>query len=376
MSPRSSSALLVLEDGSCYEGQAQGARATVVGEMVFNTSMVGYQEILTDPSYYGQIVNLTAPQIGNYGICEAWGESDKIHAFGLVAREITTRASHFQSTCSLPRYLEAHQVPAIVGVDTRHLTLLLREKGALGACLSTEGLSKQAALEKAKSWQGLHRLPCTEVTSTTQIYRHGETEDTEETEGLTPLAVLDFGLKRSILRELRQAGFQSTVFPFNTSVDTLLESQNKAIFLSNGPGDPACLAELAKSLRKAVGKVPLFGICMGCQVLAHTMGAGTYKLKFGHHGGNHPVQESATGQVRITAQNHGYACEADVLKKAGCHITHLNLTDESVEGFCQADARVFAVQYHPEGGPGPLESRGIFSLFRHLLAQKDFSELL
>jgi carbamoyl-phosphate synthase small subunit len=378
-------ALFALEDGSVFVGKAFGARRTVVGEAVFNTSMTGYQEILTDPSYFGQIVTMTAPQIGNYGVNPEDVESDKPKAFGFVVRELSPVASNWRSRQDLGDYLAEHGIPGISGVDTRSITKRLRVHGALKACLTTEDISREEAVARARAWEGLEGVDYVKEVTASAIYRFepGSDIDPFTVPGTSlnarqtpskrlPIVAFDMGVKTNILRKLARHGFDVTVVPAGTTAETIraLEPRPLGIFISNGPGDPAAVTYAHRTIAELMPDYPMFGICMGHQVLTHAMGAGTMKLKFGHRGGNQPVKNIETGVVAITSQNHGFASSTESLESCGAVITEYNMNDQTVAGIRHAELPVFSVQYHPEASPGPHDSDPLFAHFYDLVAKK------
>ena len=358
-------ALLALEDGWSAIGRSTGATGTGSGECVFNTCLSGYQEVLTDPSYAGQIVVMTYPLIGNYGIVEGDGESSHPQVAGYVMRECVKSPSNWQASETLPGWLERHGVVAIEGIDTRQLTLHLRDRGALRGIVTTETLAVEEAVARARA------IPPMEGRSLT-----GEVTVSEarvEGEGDLTVAALDFGLKQNIVRQLAEAGCRVVRLPATASPEEVLALQPDGLFCSNGPGDPAATGAAIESLRRLSREapgLPTFGICLGHQLLALALGGSTYKLKFGHHGGNHPVQDLRTGSIDITSHNHGFAVreakDGDRRVVAGApelEITHVNLYDGTVEGFRHSERPLFAVQYHPEAAPGPHDARHHFDDF-------------
>lgn len=377
--------LLVLEDGRVFEGEAFGAAGTRVGEACFNTSMTGYQEVLTDPSYYGQIVAMTYPLIGNYGVNLSDEESSKPQVSGFVIEELSELPSNWRSQTSLADYMARHGVCGIQGIDTRALTRHLRERGALKACLTTEGLSVEEAKRRALEGEGVIGMDFVQTVSAENAY-DWDPEDTEsprwdvtrssgETVDLPAdlppvrynIVAYDYGLKRNILRRLRQHGFKVHVVPAKTPASEVLALNPDGIFLSNGPGDPAALGYAHEAVRELMeSRKPIFGICLGHQILGCAFGGKTFKLKFGHHGGNQPVKDLVSGRVDITAQNHGFAVDADSLP-ADVEVTHLNLNDNTVEGMRHRTLPVFSVQYHPEAAPGPHDALHFFRQFGKLI---------
>jgi len=373
-------AILALEDGTVYEGISFGAAGTVVGEICFNTSMTGYQEILTDPSYKGQIVTLTYPEIGNYGTTPEDIESYRLHASGLVVRELSPVASNFRSRKTLADYLLENKVPGIKHVDTRALTKKLRVQGAMKSVLTTE-LTAAEAVDRARAWHGLIGVDYVkEVTCGKTFVWDEEGIDSptwfdDNQKALQPgidrlppveyrIVAYDFGIKYNILRRLREQGFGITIVPATTPAADVLKLNPDGVFLSNGPGDPAAVTYAHEAVRGLLGKKPLFGICLGHQILGHAVGAGTFKLKFGHRGGNQPVKDLTTGQVKITSQNHGFAVDSDKLDPKEIELTHINLNDGTCEGMRHKGASAFSVQYHPEASPGPHDASYFFDQFR------------
>lgn len=369
------SAILALADGTVFKGQACGSRATVSGEVVFNTSMTGYQEILTDPSYAGQLVTLTYPHIGNYGTNGDDCESDRIHALGLIVREAAAQPSNFRSQLSLQRCLEDGGRPCISGIDTRMLTQRLREQGAQCGCLSTEpDMTAERAVELARACPGLTGVDLVRQVTTARTYPWQQ-GPWRSGHGYTPapaprfrVVAYDFGIKRNILRLLCAQGCELTVVPATTAAEAVLEHRPDGVFLSNGPGDPEPCTYAIAAIRELLQLgLPLFGICLGHQLLALASGARTVKMKFGHHGANHPVRELATGRVLITSQNHGFAVDADTLP-ATLRPTHVSLFDGSLQGIERTDVPAFSFQGHPEASPGPHDAAPLFEHFTVLMA--------
>ncbi len=362
-------ALLLLEDGSRYRGHAPSP-GTAFGEVVFNTSMTGYQEILTDPSYRGQIVVMTQPHIGNYGTRERVAESSRPWAEGFIARRFTARAPRHRAEEGLVDYLRRHGVPALAGIDTRALVRRLRDQGAMRGVLTTEvnDLDRLVAeLERFPTMAG--RALVDEVTCDAP-YEVPPAAGGPLAGEPRHLAVYDFGAKASIAAQVARRGHRVTVLPARTSAQRCLALGVDGVVLSNGPGDPQPLVEIVAIVRRLIdSELPVFGICLGHQLLALALGARTYKLKFGHHGGNQPVQELATGRVAITSQNHGFAVDPDSLP-ATCRVTHRNLNDGTVEGLAVAGRPIFSVQYHPEAAPGPHESLELFDRFLARVAEQ------
>jgi carbamoyl-phosphate synthase small subunit len=376
-------AILALEDGRIFRGEGFGARGTAVGEICFNTSMTGYQEILTDPSYRGQIVAMTAPQIGNYGTNTLDVESDTPHVRAFVIEELSAIPSNWRCEFSLHDFLERNGIPGIQGIDTRALTRHLRTRGAMRACVTTT-LDETAAIAEARSatYEGIDFVQ--EVTPA-QSYEWdpeggksrgwiqatgSEVQETDAignvflpaTEPKRRIVAYDFGMKKNILRLLRAKGFQVEVVPAKTPAAEVLARNPDGVFLSNGPGDPAALTYAHETVRELVNKVPLFGICLGHQVLGLALGGRTFKLKFGHRGANQPVRDLRTGRIAITSQNHGYAIDPDSLPD-DVEVTHVNLNDGTVAGIAHKRLPVFSVQYHPEASPGPRDAGYFFEQF-------------
>jgi carbamoyl-phosphate synthase small subunit len=357
-------ALLVLEDGRAFRGRAWGAEGERCGEMVFNTSMSGYQEVLTDPSYAGQIVCMTYPLIGNYGVNKADEESSRPWVEGFVVREASAVASNWRSEGSLDAYLRRWGIPAIDRVDTRALVRHIRDKGAMRACLSTVDLDEKSLLEKTLASAPMENRELASVVTTSRPY-----EVPAVGEEKFQVVCYDFGVKRNSLNELARAGCRVTVVPASTPASDVLSMRPDGVYLSNGPGDPASMTAVVEEIRKLVGEgVPTFGICFGHQLLGRAFGGTTYKLRFGHRGGNQPVKDLHTGRVEITSHNHGFAVEAGSLP-ADVEVTHVNLNDGCVEGMRHRSLPVISVQYHPEAAPGPHDAAHHFRRFIELMEQ-------
>ncbi len=386
-----SSAILALEDGSVWRGQSFGAESTANGEVCFNTSMTGYQEILTDPSYRGQIVAMTYPLIGNTGINALDVESHEPHVAGLVVRELSPVVSSWRSEETLSAYLARHNIPGITGIDTRSLTLRLRTQGSLRGVLTTETISDAAAVDLAKNWQYLERDFVKEVTTKTaydwdpkdKLSRKWSLIQGKRPPGAPPLTgedyfeklppvkyrivAYDYGLKTNILRRLRQAGFQVRVLPATASAKEALATDPDGVFLSNGPGDPAVITYAHQTVRELIGKKPVFGICLGHQILGYALGGKTFKLKFGHRGANQPVKDLISGKIAITSQNHGFAVDLKSLPGGEVETTQINLNDRTSEGLRHRKEPVFSVQYHPEASPGPHDATYFFREFGKMI---------
>jgi carbamoyl-phosphate synthase small subunit len=368
-------ALLALEDGTVFEGKAFGAPVDKAGEVVFNTSLTGYQEIFTDPSYAGQIVVLTNPQIGNYGTNDADNEAGRPFFEGLVVREYSPVASNWRNDADADSFLSKHGIPAVTGIDTRTLVRKLRMGGVLRGVISSTNLDHKDLIERAKSIPSMAGMDLATRVTTKQNYSWTEgVSPVSESEvllaGLAPrfnVVAYDFGIKRNILRRLAHVGCNITVVPAGTSAEDVLSLKPDGIFLSNGPGDPEPLQYQAAQIRKLMGKAPIFGICLGHQILGLALGGKTFKLKFGHRGGNHPVLNKITNKVEITAQNHGFAVDPDSLNQNEIDLTHINLNDNTLEGLRHRNLPLFCVQYHPEAAPGPHDSQYLFDDFVKLM---------
>jgi len=388
--------ILVLEDGSVYEGHSFGAETTTYGEVVFDTSMTGYQEMLTDPSFAGQILVPTYPLIGNYGINESDFESRQIQVSGLVVREYCLQPSHWQSTRTLHEFLLAYGVPGLSGIDTRALTRHLRLEGAMMGIITSEMAAEEALKElktlprydvtdfvhqvstkKAYEWQSnapaTATPPSLSLRGASAVARRSRSKlgeiprsRSEQAPQSLKILVIDYGLKYNILRILSQLGCQATAIPCTASAKDVLALKPDGIVLSPGPSNPVLLDDIAGTVRELIGQKPIMGICLGHQLIGKALGAKTFKLKFGHRGGNHPVRDLATGRVYITAQNHGYAVDADTLK-GGLEVSHVNLNDGTVEGLRHRDLPILSIQYHSEASPGPLDNMYLFERFLEMV---------
>jgi carbamoyl-phosphate synthase small subunit len=407
-------AILLLEDGTLFRGISFGAEGETVGEVVFNTSMTGYQEILTDPSYYGQIVTMTYPQIGNYGVNEEDVESSGVHVSGFVVREFFDNYSNFRAKASISTYLKKNNITGISGIDTRMLTKRIRLSGAMKGIISTETDDIKKLSNKLKDHPDMAGSDLVKYVTCKNSYiykgssacnngsnistgsppynecsifagkadNHTQCSNSAEGSGHNPysnskhvspeytIAVLDFGIKFNILRCLDSTGFKLHVMPATTDIKKILELKPDGVFLSNGPGDPAAVGYAIKTISGMLGRTPIFGICLGHQLMALALGAKTYKLKFGHHGGNQPVKNLENGRVEITTQNHGFSVDADSLKsikKSSFKVTHRNLNDGTIEGLEYPEIFAYSVQHHPEAAPGPYDSRYIFKNFKQYI---------
>ncbi len=366
-------AILALADGTVFEGKSFGSPELTVGEVVFNTSMFGYQEILTDPSYVGQIVTMAYPHIGNVGANPEDEESDRPHAVGLVVRE-ASQPSNWRSKETLDAYLARWKMGALSGIDTRQLVRHLRTHGSQMGALAADGTSAKALIEKAKTAHGMEGLDLATGISTPKPYEwtkctpgYLEGKPAAATSGRFKVVAVDWGLKRAMLQYLCDVGCHVTVVPARTTSAEILARKPDGVFLTNGPGDPAAVKGADKLVADLLGKLPIFGICLGHQILALGLGGKTYKMKFGHRGANQPVKDLSTGKVEITSQNHGFAVDPASLK-GKAYVTHLNLNDGTVEGLAVPDARAFSVQYHPEASPGPHDAQYLFARFADLMS--------
>ncbi len=373
-------AVLILQDGRTFTGEPFGAPVTAFGEAVFNTGMTGYQEILTDPSYRGQMVVMTYPHIGNTGINEEDVESYRPHVEGLIVRELCAEPSNYRSMRSLDDYLRESGIPGIQGIDTRALTRHLREKGSLMAALSNDGTDPAVLKEKLRQHPGIvgrdlvsgvsiERSLEWSIPASQAWYHDPVTVDPGKRR--FRVAAFDFGMKWNILRLLTGFGMDVTVLPSSTPAEKVREMKPDGVFLSNGPGDPEALGPVIDTVRRVAAEFPVFGICLGHQILGLAFGAKTLKLKFGHHGSNHPVREEESGRIEITSQNHNFAVDPESARAAGFDITHINLNDRTVEGMRHRELPVFCVQYHPEASPGPHDS---LALFREFIRRMEAAE--
>ena len=383
-------AVLALEDGSLFHGAGFGASASACGEVCFNTSMTGYQEILTDPSYKGQIVTMTYPLIGNYGVNLQDVESWQPHVAGFVIRELSPVVSNWRADHSLAEYLDQNGIPGIQGIDTRALTKKLRVRGALNGFISTKDITDAEAVKQAREWPGLagvdyvkevtHKAPFVWDQEDQQSADFRLVQGTSEGDARQarqplppadiPIVAYDFGMKYNILRRLRQHGFKVQVVPATTTAAEALACKPAGVFLSNGPGDPSALGYAVQAVRDLTQTgIPIFGICLGHQILGQAVGGKTFKLKFGHRGGNQPVKDLESGRVEITSQNHGFAVDPATLPSE-VQVDRINLNDQTVEGMRHRTKPIFCVQYHPEASPGPHDSTGLFARFRSMIEKK------
>jgi carbamoyl-phosphate synthase small subunit len=376
-------AILALEDGRIFRGQGYGHPGECQGEVVFNTSLTGYQEIATDPSYAGQIVVLTNPQIGNYGTNQADNEAAKPYIEGLIVREFSPISSNWRSEQVTDEYMERFKVPVLAEIDTRALVRHLRTHGVMRGVISTDVSNPEALVQKARSIRKMDGTDLAKVVSTKSIYTFDESDPRNQSgDLLLPPALVqsaserkhhvvayDFGIKQNILRMLTREGCNVTVVPAETPAYDVLALKPDGIFLSNGPGDPEPVEYAVQSIRQFLGRVPVFGICLGHQLCGLALGGKTYKLKFGHHGGNHPVRNNVTGKVEITAHNHNFAVDPDSVNANEVELTHVDLNDNTLEGLRHKSLPLFSVQYHPEAAPGPHDSHYLFRDFRKMMEE-------
>ncbi|MBK5260671.1 MAG: glutamine-hydrolyzing carbamoyl-phosphate synthase small subunit [Thermoanaerobaculia bacterium] len=361
-------ARLILEDGTTYEGESFGSPDTSIGEVVFNTSLTGYQEIATDPSYRFQIVVMTYPHIGNYGVEKQVAQSETPQVSGLVVRDVIREPSSARSEISLPDYFAENKIAAISGIDTRALTRRIRNQGAMRGMITTSDRSHEDLLAEVRRAPSMNGLDLVQRVTTKEkfVFPYVAPASRPST---ARIAVYDYGVKRDILRQLAQNGAEVTVFPAKTDASEILGGGFDGVLLSNGPGDPEPVTYAQDNIRKLVGNIPIFGICLGHQLLGLALGGKTYKLKFGHRGGNHPVKDLRSGRVEITAQNHGFSVDPDSLSTNDVEHTHINLNDQTLEGFRHRREPAMAVQYHPESAPGPHDSFHLFNDFMKMIGE-------
>lgn len=359
----------MLEDGIWFEGTAFGASGEVTGEVVFNTSMTGYQEILTDPSYCGQMVTMTYPLIGNYGTTPLDQESAKPQVSAFIIKELSSIYSNWRSDKSLDAYLKQAGIMGLADIDTRALVLHIRDTGAMNGVLSCQDLDLDSLLKKAKGAPNMNGLDLVPRVTCAKSYEYNDSRRGLPTDNrrIYKVVAYDWGIKRNILDLMRAEGFDVTVVPGSTPAEDALALNPDGIFLSNGPGDPAAVTYGIEAVRKLVTQKPIFGICLGHQIMGLALGGRTYKLKFGHRGANHPVRDEGTGHIEITSQNHGFCVDPDSLDPAKVEITHWNLNDNTVEGIRHRDLPIFSVQYHPEASPGPHDASYLFPRFRKMI---------
>ncbi|MBU9720417.1 MULTISPECIES: glutamine-hydrolyzing carbamoyl-phosphate synthase small subunit [Bacillaceae] len=348
---------LVLENGEIFIGKAIGSEQEKTGEVVFNTGMTGYQEIMSDPSYCGQIITMTYPLIGNYGVNRDDFESITPSIHGLIVKEAAAYPSHFRANLSIHEWLKLHDIPGIEGIDTRKLTRMIRDNGTLKGRICSMDIDVSSVVEELQGMD-LMKDQVSRVSIKNRFINPGHKER---------VVLMDFGVKKGILKDLVSEGYEVIVVPYNTSATDILSMQPDGVVLSNGPGDPTDVPEAIETVKDLIGEVPLFGICLGHQLLALANGGKTVKMKFGHRGSNHPVKDLRTGQITMTSQNHGYTVDADSLIETELEITHINVNDGSVEGFRHSEELIFSVQYHPEASPGPEDAKGLFKEFKSML---------
>ena len=358
------SAAILIDDGTIIPAKSIGSDEISVGEIVFNTSMTGYQEILTDPSYSGQIINMTYPHIGNCGVNSEDVESDKIQCAGFIVKQASEFPSNYRSTSSINDYLEKNKIVGIQGIDTRMITRMIRDEGAMNAVISSDNLFDQDLQSHLDTLPNMNGLDLAKDVSCETPYLYNKTSDKKY-----KIAAIDFGVKLNILRILESHGCEIKVFPAKTKSDEILKYNPNGVFLSNGPGDPEACTYAIKTVKELLGVKPIFGICLGHQILALALGAQTFKLKFGHRGCNHPVKNLSTGIIEITSQNHGFAVKDEALPD-NIKITHTNLNDETIEGLECVELNAFSVQHHPEASPGPHDSRYLFKNFIELIKKQ------
>ncbi len=357
-------AILVLENGLIFKGDAFGAYGTTSGELCFNTGMVGYQEILTDPSYCGQIVTMTYPHIGNYGINVNYSESQSVQVSGFIVKEGAQHPSNYLSQSSITEYLEQHNIVGIQNLDTRAITRVIRDQGAMNAIISSEILDSKILKKKLQTIPSMEGLNLTERVTCTKSYEYSKPKKT-----LFKVVAIDFGIKANILRLLKENGCEIIVVPSTTTSDEIQKINPDGIFLSNGPGDPSAALGEIECIKSLIGNYPIFGICLGHQLLALALGAKTFKLKYGHRGCNHPVKNLETGKVEITSQNHGFAISKENIP-SNIQVTHINLNDNTVAGISCPNIKAFSIQYHPESCPGPNDSQYLFDNFIQLMQKE------